>query len=113
MLPAAALVAVAFVWLQAHLGKSWFTLLLLLMLLAEPMLRERYVGRRKNSPHELHQRRMAIVTHACAPVGRVNLDGTSWMAKSLDDRPLESGECVYVHDGEGLLLHVSRQEPTP
>jgi len=112
VLPAAALVAVGFYWLQSHLSKSWFTLLLLLILLAEPVLHERYVGRRTNSAHDLHQGRMAIVTHTCAPVGRVNMDGTAWAAQSLDDRPLEVGECVYVHSGEGLLLHVSRKQPT-
>ena len=105
------LIGLGVVWVQAHVESRWFTWVALALLVAEPLLVQRYSSRRKNSAHVLHQGRMAIVTQSCSPIGRVNLDGTSWAAKALDDRPLEPGECVYVHDGEGQLLHVSRQEP--
>jgi membrane protein implicated in regulation of membrane protease activity len=53
------------------------------------------------------------VTHSCNPTGRVTLDGTSWTARCIDDRGLEPGECVYIHNGDGLTLLVSRAEPGP
>ena len=101
----------AVAWVRSHAESSWFTWLALTMLIVEPFVEQRYSGRRRNSAHQLHHGRMAIVTRSCSPIGRVNLDGTSWAAKALDDQPIEPGECVYVHDGEGQLLHVSRQEP--
>jgi membrane protein implicated in regulation of membrane protease activity len=60
---------------------------------------------------EVHGRQMGIVTATCAPVGRVSVDGVSWQARALDQEPLEPGECVYVHDVDGEVLAVSRQEP--
>ena len=107
-----ALVGLGVWWLQSFVDPQWFTWFVLIMLLAEPMLHDKFMGRTGSSSHAMHHGRMAIVTQSCEPIGRVNLDGTPWAAKSLDDRPLQPGECVYVHDGDGLLLHVSRQEPT-
>ena len=107
-----ALIGIALLWLQGYLDKLSSTVLLLLVLVAEPLLRKRHADVAKDSAHGPEHGRMAIVTRACAPIGRVQLDGTSWAAKSLDDRQLESGECVYVHGGQGLLLHVSRAEPS-
>ena len=96
----------------AHLNKTALTLLTLAVLAMEPWLHERHTQRRgQGSSHALHRGRMGVVTAACAPDGRISLDGTTWAARSLDHRPLEPGECVYVHGGQGLLVHVSRDKP--
>ncbi len=101
-------------WAQAHFGATFAFVMMLAALLIEPWAHERY-GRRRGGRggHALLQGRMGIVTEACSPVGRVRVDGTLWTAKSTGGEELQAGECVYVHDGEGLLLHVSRAEPQP
>lgn len=99
-------------WARAHFSNTVFAVLTLAVLAMEPWIRDRH-GRRKgrSGDHALHYGRMGIVTETCAPTGRVRVDGTLWAAKSLDAQAPQPGECVYIHDGEGLVLHVSREEP--
>jgi membrane protein implicated in regulation of membrane protease activity len=95
-----------------QLSKTELAILMALFLVAEPWFHERGGPRpNKHGAHTLLRGRMGIVTATFCPQGRVTVDGTSWAARSLDARPLEPGEAVHVHDAEGFLLLVSREEP--
>ena len=99
---------------HARVSDTVFSFLLLAVIALEPWLHERYTQRSgRASPHVLHRGRMGIVTVPCEPTGRATVDGTSWVARSLNQEPLAAGECVYIHDGQGLVLLVSRSEPQP
>jgi membrane protein implicated in regulation of membrane protease activity len=95
-----------------QLSRAQSTILVLVVLSIEPWLLARDKRRSgQDSAHDLHRGRMGIVTLTCAPTGRVTVDGASWAARSVDEDVLQPGECVFIHGGQSLLLHVSRREP--
>lgn len=52
--------------------------------------------------------------HALEPlapgaIGRVELRGSTWSARNLEDAPIEPGARVRVERVEGLMLHVRRE----
>jgi membrane protein implicated in regulation of membrane protease activity len=99
-------------WARDDLRGAVFGVATLAIVAASIELRARAARRNgRTVANALYRGRAAIVEHACSPTGRVRVDGTSWAAKSVDAQALQPGEQVYVHDGEGLVLHVSRRAP--
>src|SRR5512134_3048345 len=100
-------------WAGAHISGSAFAILAVALLAMEPWLQERVARRQgKAGSHSLLRGRVGRVSDGCNPTGRVTVDGTVWAARSLDADPLPVGAPVYVHDGDGLVLHVSTSPPT-
>jgi membrane protein implicated in regulation of membrane protease activity len=102
----------AYYALRKYVTHDAFLFVLVLGLAVAPWLEERRTRRLGlNSPYASLRSRIALVTSRCSPEGQVRLDGSIWNALSVDSASLEVGERVYVHDGDGLQLHVSRGRP--
>jgi membrane protein implicated in regulation of membrane protease activity len=111
VLGASAAVGVA-AWARDDLRGAVLTATTLAIAALGTALRERAARRKwRTVAHALYRGRTAVVETGSGPTGRVRLDGTSWTAKSMDGQALQAGEQVYVHDGEGVVLYVSHQEP--
>jgi len=96
---------------QEYIGRfAW--LLPLLVLLAEPFVkRQRALRAVVNGAHGLHRGRLCTVVDVTADTLRVRLDDTIWAARCLDTEGARVGQQVYVHGGDGLVVHVSKERP--
>jgi membrane protein implicated in regulation of membrane protease activity len=104
---AALWLAVSLGWLQSLTAAGIFAALLLASLLLYPVVRHALqpgppIGARALIGRE------SILVGAAAPVGRVQLDGESWLARSSSDAALAAGTRVRVVDAAGLELVVEQ-----
>lgn len=94
-------------------GPLWFQFisfsvlsLLALWLFREKLLRLTRGGSRQRVDSLIGETAMAVDEIPAKGFGKVEMRGTSWNARNMDNKPLKGGERVKVERVEGLTLFV-------